>query len=82
MPNRSGQKEIVVGKDTWIECYDVLVYGENADGEEVAESFGPFRSSEKASDWAKAAYEGHKFNVLATMENKRWARFKGPYKPK
>lgn len=82
MPNRSGQKELVVGKNTWIECYDVLIHGQNEEGEEISESFGLFRSAEKASNWAKAAYPGHKFTVLATMEDKRWARFKGPYKPK
>jgi len=74
--------EIKVGRTVWIECFDALVSGENEDGDEVAESFGPFRTSEKASSWAQAAYPGLKFVVLPTMEEKAGLRFKGAYKQK
>lgn len=81
-PNRSGALEMKLGKTVWIEAFVLLIEGQDEEGKDVGETIEPFRTREKADAYAKAAFPGFDYKILPTWEDKRWARFKGTYKPK
>lgn len=60
----------------WVEGYEVIVYGQNEDGQDVAQTEGPFRTRADASAFAKAKYKGFTFNVVITLVETKYTRFK------
>jgi hypothetical protein len=66
-----------VGKNVWLEAFEVMVYGQTEDGEDMALTEGPFRTREIAQAFAKAKYKGFDHSVLTTFVEEKWTRFRG-----
>jgi len=62
----------------WVEGFELLVYGENENGEDTAMSEGPFRTKADAETFAKAKYPGFKYDVPVTFVETKYTRFKSP----
>jgi hypothetical protein len=77
MTKLNGSGHIMVGKTKWLEAFDLMVTGEDEDGNATSLTEGPFRSREMAAKFAKAKYRGFEHSTLITFVEERWARFKG-----
>jgi hypothetical protein len=64
----------------WVEGFEVIVYGQNEDGDDVARTEGPFRTRDDASAFAEEKYPGFSFHVVITLVETKYSRFKGKYR--